>query len=257
MSPGAVRWKQELKVRAAGGADRDAMKSAWEAAGRARTGMLVRTDGVWRARLADERSTWLVVEGDGGIEGHVSWTVEQAEPEGPTTLVVHEIGARSDRATRSLWAAIAAQRDQVTEVHADVADDDPIDRAFVDADRDRVGSLRVPHPIGELTLGPMVRIADIERALLTRGWSGSGRLALDAGEGTVVLDVRDGVATISPSRAEPALTLDRVTLAALAFGGLRASQAARFGWLAAREEATLLLADAVLGLPSYFSPERF
>lgn len=257
LSPAAVPWKQELTVRAAGGADRDAMKSTWEAAGRARTGMHVRTESVWRARLTDERATWLVVDGDRGVEGHVAWTVEQTEPEGATTLAILEMAARSDRAARSLWAAVAAQRDQVTEVRVDVADDDPIDRAFVDPDRDRFGSLRAPHPIGRLALGPMVRIVDVERALLSRGWLGSGRLALDAGEGTVVLSVEDGVATLSPSRIEPALTLDRATLAALAFGGLRPSQAARFGWVTARREATLGLADAVLGLPAYFSPERF
>jgi predicted acetyltransferase len=244
-------------VRVAGGADREAMKSTWEAAGRARTGMYVRTEGVWQARLADERATWLVVDGDRGVEGHVAWTLEQAEPEGATTLAVLEMAARSDRATRSLWAAVAAQRDQVTEVRVDVADDDPIDRAFVDPDRDRAGSLRVPHPIGQLALGPMVRIVDIERALLARGWGVSGRLALDVGEGTVVLNVEGGAATLSPSRAEPALTLDRATLAAVAFGGLRPTQAVRFGWLAARQEATLALAEAVLGLPAYFSPERF
>lgn len=256
-SPQAVPWRPELKIRPPVGADRGAMVAAWDAAGRARSGTLIRSKRVWEARWSDQRWTWLVAEGDDGVDGYVAWTLQELEPRGSATLVVREMAARSARGARSLWAAVAAQRDQVVQVHADVADDDPIDRALVDGDRTSVGNVLVPHPIGELALGPMVRIVDIDRALLARGWRGSGRLVFDTGEGAVDLHVSEGVATISPARSEPALRLDRVTLAAVAFGGLRPSQAARLGWLAARDEATLALADVLLGLPPYFSPERF
>lgn len=256
-APSAIPWRPELKPRAAAGPDRVAMVAAWEAAGRARTGTLVRTGRVWDARLADERSTWLVVEGERGVEGYVAWTVEQMQPRGEPVLVVHEMAAHTDRAARSLWAAIGAQRDQVVEVRADVPEDDPIDRAFADGDRSNARGGPFRHAIGELALGPVLRIVDVERALSARGWRGSGKAIFETGEGTVELRVSEGVASVSPTRAEPDLRLDRTALGAVAFGGLRPSHAARLGWLTARDEPTLALVDALLGLPPYFSSERF
>lgn len=256
-SPAAVPWRPELEVRAAGGADREAMATAWERAGHARTGTFVRSDRAWQARWADERWTWLVVDGEYGVEGYVAWSLRQLEPCGGPTLVVREMAARSSRAARSLWAAVGAQRDQVAHACADVAEDDPIDRAFVDPDRGWVGNAPDMHSIGELALGPMVRMVDVDRALLARGWKGSGRVLLDIGGRTVDLSVADGVATVSAARAEPVLRLGHAALTAVAFAGLRPSQAAQLGWLEAREESALALADALLGLPPYFSPERF
>ncbi|HXX69604.1 MAG TPA: GNAT family N-acetyltransferase [Polyangiaceae bacterium] len=255
-APAAVAWKRELKARAAAGADRGAMIAAWDAAARAGTGALVRTERIWNLRLADERSTWLVVEGQEGVQGYAAWTVERPEPRGEPMLVVHELAAHSHRAARSLWAAVGTQRDQVAMVRVDVSEDDPMDRALLEGEPSCAGD-PLQRPIGELMLGPMVRMVDLERALSARGWRASGRLVFETEEGAAELDVSGGIATVLKTGAEPDVRLDRITLAAVAFGGLRPSQAARLGWVTARDEAALALADTLLALPPYFSSERF
>lgn len=74
------------------------------------------------------------------------------------------------------------------------------------------------------------------------------------------LEVRacDGRATATPAPdAEPDVRLDARALAAVAFGGMRATDAARLGWLEARDPRALALADELLALPPYFSPNPF
>jgi predicted acetyltransferase len=257
LEPRAIPWRAELRIRPASGADRDALASCWEGAGVRRTGALVRSERAWEARLLDERRTWLVVEGDAGVEGYVAWTVAQHEARALTTLAIDEMAAGSDAATRSLWGAVAAQRDHVSEVRVGVAADDPIERALVDASGARFGDTRVEHVLGELVAGPMVRVVDVSRALAARGWVESGSLVLDVGGERLELSIRGGRAAVAPTNAGAHIHVDRTTLSAVAFGALRASHAARLGWLVARDEHSMALADALFALPPYFSPNPF
>lgn len=250
--------KPELALRAAVGTDRAAIAACWEESASVRTGMLVRSERAWDAWLANESRTWLVAEGPRGVEGYIAWTLAQPDPYGATTLTVREMAARSDRAVRSLWAAVATQRDQVTEVCADVAEDDPVDRALLDANRapsDRPSE--APHAFGALAPGPMLRMTDVSVALAARGWLRSGRLVVAVDEELVEVAARDGQAVARAATAEADIRTDRRVLGAIAFGGLRASHAARLGWLTARDERALAAADALFALPAYFSPERF
>lgn len=255
--PAAVPWGCTHPARVASGPDRPSLVACRDAAASARTGLLARSERAWDTRLAREHTSWFVVAGANGVEGYVAWTLEQAEAHAETTLVVQEMAARTVEAERSLWGLIGAQRDQVATVRADVAADDPIDLALVDADRGVFGDSRVEHPIGQLVGGPMVRVLDPARALTGRGWPTEGTLRLGVGAATFVLTARDGAATVAPSTGEPDVRLDPPALAAVALGGLRPSAAARLGWLVARDDRALSLADALLRLPPYFSPDPF
>lgn len=259
LHPASIPWRAVpgLRARAASGADRPAMEACWEHVAKRRTGSLVRGERAWEHRLADERRVWLVVEGAPGVEGYVAWTLVQGEPHAQTVLVVDEMAARSDAAERALWALVGAQRDQVSEVRVDVASDGPIDRALVDADAGRFGDGQLEHVLGELAAGPMVRVLEPATALAARGWAAEGSLVLEVSGERVQLEVRAGRATAGPTTAEPDLRLDGPALSGVAFGGLSASDAGRLGMVAARDERTLALADALFRLPPYFSPDPF
>jgi predicted acetyltransferase len=253
-SPSALsRTAPELAVRVAHGGDREGLALCWDTRARAGTGWLVRSERAWSARLSDDRRTWLVADGADGPEGYVAWSLSQPEPEGETTLVVREMASRSDCAARSLWAAVAAQRDQVQRVEVEVAEDDPIVWSLVDPDRARAGA----SPVGELIPGPMLRPTDVARALGARGWPRSGALTLEVDGARWELTTADGGATVSPARSAPTLRTSARTLGAIAFGGLRASDAARLDLLWARDAQALSTAETVMALPPYFSPDRF
>jgi len=255
--PAAVPWPCAHAARAATGDDRPALAACREAAAASRTGVLARTERAWDARLAEEQRTWLVVEGAGGVEGYVAWTLEQLEAHAETTLVVLEMAARTAAAERSLWGLVGAQRDQVATALADVAAGDPIDLALVDADRAAFGDAVVEHPVGQIVSGPMVRALDPVRALGARGWPSDGALRLGVGDATLAIAARDGRADVTPATGEPDVRLDARALAAVALGALRPTDAARLGWLAARDDRALATADALLGLPPYFSSDPF
>jgi predicted acetyltransferase len=248
-----ARTAPELGVRAAHGGDREALIACWEDRARTGTGALARSERLWSALLADERRVWLVIEGEGGPAGYVAWSLTQPEPEGETTLVVREMAWRSERAARSLWAAVAAQRDQVQHVEAEVAQDDPIGWVLVDAERTRAGA----SPLGAVVPGPMLRITDAARALAARGWPRAGSLALEIDGIRAELTAGAGVGRLTSTERAPAIRTGAQTLGAMAFGGLRASDAAHLGLLWARDADALAEADAILALPPYFSFDRF
>jgi predicted acetyltransferase len=247
----------DRRLRVAAGADWPAIEACWEADAKRGTGRLVRREALWSSRLLDERSTCLVAEGASGVEGYVRWTVAQPEAHAKTTLTVHEIAALSDPAHRCLWAAVAAQRDQVNEVEVDVAADDPISHVLVDADRERPGDAALEHRLGDLGAGPMVHVLDVASALAARGWPVDGALTMQVGEERWQVAARGGEATVAAWEGEPDVVMDRQALCAIAFGGLRASAAARLGRLAATGPSALERADAILAIPPYFSPDPF
>jgi predicted acetyltransferase len=233
------------------------MASCWDAAAAARTGELARTERAWDARLAHERRTWLVAEGEHGIEGYVAWTVTKADPFVETLMVVDELASISDRARQSLWAAVATQGAQVATVQADFPEDDPIVYALSDAQPSASAQAQVEHPLGVLAGGPMLRIADPATALRARGWGASGALVLEVGETRLEFRSCEGCGTVRETRAEPDLKLSARTLAAIAFGGLRVASAQRLGWIVTREASAVAAADEIFALPPYFSFERF
>jgi predicted acetyltransferase len=258
LAPASIPWAPELRARPATGADRASMQRCWDDAGARHSGTLARSERFWESLFLDEARTWLVVEGAAGVEGYVAWTVRQSEPHAATTLTVHEMAARTAAAKRSLWALVGAQRGQVAEVRVDVAADDAMDRALVDADRARFGNAEVEHVLGEVAAGPLIRVLDASRALEARGYGAEGNLVIGIGDEKLELSVRDGRASVERvPDGQPQVQLDARALAAVAFGALPAVQAERFGWVTARDARALELADALFALPAYFSPDPF
>jgi predicted acetyltransferase len=268
LSPASIPWRCEMRARPACADDLAPIRACWDAAAARQSGRLARSDRLWEARLSGPRRTWLVVEGDGGaVRGYVSWTLDQEQLHGAMTLVVREMGALDAAAERALWGLIGAQRDQVTVVHADVPDDDPIDRVLLDADRARSGDAELEHAIGEVATGPMLCVLDAQRALESRGWPIGGSLVvsiLPSGRGgdrgetlTLEVAVTQGRARVAASHSAPDVRMDAGALAAVAFGGCRAVHASRLGWLEPRDASSLERADALFALPPHFSPDPF
>jgi predicted acetyltransferase len=245
-------------VRAATGGDRSGIVAAYERAARGRTGWIVRPERLWEKRLLDERRRWFVLDRQGSVAGYVSWILRQDELHAETRLEVGDLVAEAEPERRRLLALAGAQRDQVSEVTLEVDADDPIDRALIDMDLARHGTERVEHAVGVLVAGPMLRLLDVKSAILARGFPSDGAIdvALD-GAPPQRIEIQGGQAAVVASRGGPFVRLDRSSLAAVLFGGLRASHAARIGWLECDSPATLRLADDLLAHPPYFALDPF
>jgi predicted acetyltransferase len=273
--PSAWRNEPEIAIRtvqidlASPVADRTLIVNAYARAAARTHGWVARPPALWDHFFANERRVWLLATRGRRAAGYVCWSLAQTEPYAAIRLAVHELVADDAAARRVLLGAIGAQRDQVAEVEMEVAADDPIDRALVDADRGRFGSPEVEHPLGVLSGGPMVRLVDVSRGLAARTYAADGEIdvAIDrAAEGehqassspALRVAIAGGKAKLSvPSKpARAPLTIDRAALAAVLFGGLSASNAARLGW-ARGEDATLERADALFASSPFFALDAY
>jgi predicted acetyltransferase len=237
--------------------DEAAVAAVYDRAASRGSGMLSRSTAFWAARILDERRVWLVVEGArGGVTGYLSWSVEQTESHAKTTMTVHELLADDDAARRALFGAIGAQRDQVVEARVAVDAGDPVERALVDADRGISGTAEIEHAVGTLASGPMVRIVDLERAILARGYAVDGEMSLAIdGRDAVGVHVERGRARLSPRGSGPTLGTDSASLAAILYGALAPSDAARLGL--ATTSGDVRGVDDVFRLPPYFALDPF
>lgn len=220
-------------VRAATAADAQAIEALWERGARRGVGALARPASLWLRLHLDERRVTLLAE-----RGYVAWELAQAEPHAETRMLVHELVAEDDDTARALLAAIGAQAGQVRAVELALPWDAPLAMALVDADRARPGTAHVEHALGAIVAGPMLRVADVRRAVELR--------ALDAPltvecEGTRV-DVRGG---------GPLLRAGRGALASVLYGGLLPSEARALD-LAAGDAP-----DDPFRLPAFFNPDPF
>ena len=247
----------DLVVRSIEGTDREGVERAYLRAAARATGWITRPPRLWDARLLDERRRWFVATRGSSVVGYVSWALSQAAAHGEIVLTVLDLVADDDEARRALLGLVGAQRDQVHRVELEVDQNDPLDRALVDADERTYGTPAVEHALGVVAAGPLVRMADATRALLARGYACDGAVDLDVGGERFRLEVHAGQAQVSPTRAAAPLTLERSTLAALTVGALSPSDAARLGWLEAHEPGTLRAADALFTLPPYFAIDPF
>jgi predicted acetyltransferase len=257
LHPASIPLNIELTPRIPGAKDTPALKECWDAQARRQSGMLVRPEAMWEARLADEHRMWIVVDGAEPVEGYVAWTLAQTEPQAEVVLTVREMAARTAAAWRSLWGLLSAQRDQAGAVHVEVAVGDPILAALVDADRARHGGQDVEHVLGEVVGGPMVRVLNVADALASRGYAGEGTIVLEVDDDRLELAVAGGRARVTASNAEPALRTTMRGLSAIAFGAVRVWRAERLGWVQVRDASSLALANSIFRLPPYHSPDPF
>jgi len=264
ISPRAIPtgWKMARggRVRRATGGDRSEIMRVYREAARRGNGFLERPERAWEEDLLEERQQWLVLEeSPGTLAGYVSCRLFQSEPHAVIRAEVAELVATNDAARQRLFAALAALGDQVRDVTFAMADDDPLDWAFVDGDRDRSGTKEVEHPHGVVNTGPMLRLVSPERALLGRGYTEDGAVALRVGDAPAfLLTVREGSATIasSPEACADPLTLSSTALASIACGGLRVEDAVRLGW-ATGGARTIDSASRLLRIPAFFSVDQF
>src|SRR5262249_55377633 len=158
--------------------------------------------------------------------GYAAFTLQQDTAYGPTRLHVEEMITADDESRRALLGALSAMRDQVAKIIVEIADSDPLERALIDPDPHGSGDDWVEHDLGQLVGGPMIRIEDVPRALMARGYRGSGTFDIvvreaDATEVVAAcVRVRDGRADVGPARGGGALQTTRAGLAAIFYGAL-------------------------------------
>ena len=258
--PSSWRTAGEGRIRRATGSDRSEIMRVYREAGRRGNGFLERPERAWEEDLLEERQQWLVLEDSPGtLAGYTSCRLLQNEPHAIIRADVAELVATSDAGRRRLFAALGSLGDQVRDVTFAMADDDPLDWAFLDGDRDRSGTKEIEHAHGVVNTGPMMRLVSPERVLLGRGYTSEGTVALAVGEAPAfLLTVRGGSATIeySTDAGRDPLTLASSALAAIACGGLRVEDAVRLGW-ASGSAKTIDSAARLLKIPAFFSVDQF
>ena len=261
--PGDWRDAAPGTLRRADGRDWAELERVYRAAARVGTGFVERSQRMWDHDFLEERQHWIVLEEAGVLRGYVSFRLLQTEPHARVRADVRELVAPDDAARRRLFAALGALGDQVGDVTIALAGDDPFDWAFLDGDRDRPGTKDVEHAQGVVNTGPMIRLVDVRRALLARGYAEEGSLELGIGEEppfTLRVGPRAGEASVVESgeeRAPRALRMSASTLASVAFGGLRLEDAVRLGWLGTPDAAAVRVGSALLRLPAFFSADSF
>lgn len=257
-----VHQAKRLGLRAAREGDRPLLESAYARGAARATGWLTRPQRFWDRWVASERRAFFV-EPTG--RGYVAWRLVQAEAHGPIHLVVDDLVADDPEARRALVGLVGAQRDQVLDAAMTLAEDDPLDRALVDADLHRFGDPEVEHAIGTLVGGPLVRLLDPVAALTARGYAAVTEelvLAIEAGTGAepavrlrLRLDV--GRAAVTEERGPADYTCSRATLAQVALGALRPSDAVRLGLASAADDDALARVDRCLYLAPFHAVDAF
>ena len=242
-------------IRLAGNWVREA-RALYEAVGESSAGRVVRSESRWMKLFAREHWHWMgVVSQEGRLAGYVSFSYEGRPLGRDQTLVVHELTARDAPAARALLRACGNQRDQVARLEITIPYGDPLALAFEDG----AGSRRAKndtHPIGTVFIGPMVRIVDLRRSLVARGYGADGELAFACTDGeSVRISVSGGVAHAFELQGagDPESTvreLSSATLASIVTAGVRFSEAAQLGLLRAGAPA-LRLADQMFAGPRF------
>ena len=245
-------------IRCARGSDRAALERVYQDAARQRTGSLDRPERAWDHDLLDERRQWLVLDREGTVSGYATFHLRQSEPHARVRAEVWEVVAADHDSRRRLFSALSALGDQVGDLTVALAEDDPIDWAFVDGDRDRGGTEDVEHPLGVFCAGPMIRLLDPEAARRARGYETDGAISLGIDDRPpFTLHVSAGSSRTTPAPGEASVRTSATALASIAFGGMHLEDAARLGWAHVDDVATLRAADQMLRLPAFFSIDGF
>jgi predicted acetyltransferase len=241
-------------VRRARAADHGRLDETYRAAARVGTGFIDRPPAVWERDLLDERIQWLVLSLEESISGYAALRFEQDEPHARVRAVVHELA--DDRVRRRLLAALASLHTQVSELTFTLADADPLDWALVDGDRDRGGTEEVEHAQGVVATGPMLRLTDVQTALLARGYAADGSIDITLDDGAAfAFHVENGRPRIGDALRGPHLRTTTKALASILYGGLAVAQAARLGWAEVVGQSERV--SALLDIPPFLSLDAF
>jgi predicted acetyltransferase len=229
-------------------------KALYEEVAKSGSGAVARTEARWMRLFARESRHWLAVTDGDRLEGYLSMSYEAPVANARQSLVVHELIARSQAARHALILVLGRQRDQVDDVELTVPLGDPLPFVLADASGWRRGDARKAHPLGSVAAGPMVRVADVGRALAARGYARDGELTVRAADPRLAETVRlaawGGRAETEPSSGVPDIELPRPLLGSLIAGGLRPSEAADLGILRGHP-AAVRLADELFSGPRF------
>lgn len=264
VDPGAVPdgWRKLARdhVRRATGEDRAGVERTYGRQAKRESAWLARSVRLWDRLWARERRMVLVAargKRRDAVVGYVAFEVTQPEAHAETRLVVEELAAEDDEARRALWGALGALRDQVAAIEIEVPDGDPIAHALLDADRRRHGTEAVEHAIGEIVVGPMVRLVDPARAIAARGYGAPGVFGLEVDGAAFAVRVgSNGRAEIVRARPRHAVRTSVAGLASLLYGGLGLDAAVALG-LAQADARTVAALLPVLALRAPFPVDPF
>ncbi|GAA1973887.1 GNAT family N-acetyltransferase [Terrabacter lapilli] len=175
-------------------------------------------------------------DGDGVPNGYASYSVDSG------TVTVDETITSDDTVFTAL-ARLILDHDLVTQcVLKHVPHDHPLRWQLTDC-----RAAQVDH-VGDWL---WVRLLDIPRALIARGWSMDGELVLDVDDpflgerNRYLLTVQGGQAHCVPTEREPDLSLDVSDLGAVYLGGTAPSTLVRAGHIRAHHQGAAALADAL------------
>ena len=175
-------------------------------------------------------------DGDGIPDGYASYSIDGE------TLTVDETITTDDTVFTAL-AQFVLGHDLVTQcVFKHVPPDHPLRWQLADLDAAEVSNDGV---------WLWVRLLDVPRALIARGWFTDGELVLDVDDpfleehNRYLLTVRGGKAGCVPTDREPDLTLDISDLASVYLGGTAPSTLVRAGHIRAHHQGAAALADAL------------
>lgn len=242
-------------VREAGGHDRGDIMALHARCAARGTGALDRVAGQWTALLLDERVRTLLLSRDGRSVGYVALEHVQREAHGETRVFVHDLVADDDEALRALVGVLGAQAGQASEIDLDCARDDTLDLVLSDMDARRHGSASLEHAFGTVVGGPMVRVTDTRRALEARGYLVDGEASFAVVGESLRVAAQGGKATVTASKHAD-FSLDRVALAATAFGSLSLREAASLGMVRG-DAGAIARASELFGMPPFFSRDTF
>jgi predicted acetyltransferase len=259
--PGAVPrgWAlgSDTWLRGPGAVPHTQIEALYDGVAQQRLGALRRDALSWQSRYADERLQWLFAGVGDRLLGYATFSPENDEPHARTTALVGEICAVEPRIERGLWAALGAQRSQITRFDIDVADDDPLPLALTDPDADRHGTATLEHAYGVVCTGPMLKLLNPAALLARRGYLGEREIDLAIGADALHLTVREGRGTVTVSApGAAAISLSSEALGALCVGGVRAQELWAQGALSCGPAEVGAL-DSVFAGPRYFSRDPF
>jgi predicted acetyltransferase len=244
-------------LRGPGAATHQQIEALYHRVALQRLGALLRDSVSWQSRFADERLQWLFAGVGDQLLGYATFSPENDEPHARTTALVGEICAQEPWVERGLWAALGAQRSQISRFDVDLADDDPMPLALLDPDADRHGTATLEHAFGEVCTGPMLKLLAPAQVLAARGYVGEGQITLSVGATPLHLSVREGRGTVTETApSADAIPLSPEALGALALGGVRASELWHQGALDCGASQVREL-DALFAGPRYFSRDPF
>jgi predicted acetyltransferase len=234
------------------------MQGLYDRQARNRAGCFARSEGRWHELFRDEQRHFLGVLAGDALSGYVAFHHDASGRQERTMLAVDELVSVGPGASLALLAALGAQKDQVDGVELTVSVDDPLLFGSLEAPGSRSGSRSAQ--LGRLLAGPMVRLVDVRRALLSRRYFADGEVTIrwtdDQDVGTVRLCVSGGSPKLGDPE-EPALEFRRHALGSVIAAGLRPSQAVALGLAKCDGRRTLEVAEALFAGPRFLCLEPF